>query len=162
MKSNFTTNRLSLTKITLNDSEFILELVNTEEWIKFIGNRNIKDLVDARRYIQKILINENTQYWVVKLKDAEIAIGVITLLKRDYLDNQDIGFAFLDQYKNQGYAFEAASKIIKQALKEFKTISAITLPHNTASIKLIEKLNFKYHQELRIENEHLLHYQIEN
>lgn len=102
MQNTYITNRISLQKITLNDAAFILELVNTPKWIAFIGNRNIYSLIEAENYIHKILLSEKTQYWVVKLKESKIAIGVITLLKREYLSEPDIGFAFLNHYKKQG------------------------------------------------------------
>jgi ribosomal-protein-alanine N-acetyltransferase len=161
MQNTYFTNRLSLQKINLNDAAFILELVNTPKWIEFIGNRNVHSPKDAENYIHKILLGKNTQYWVVKLKESYTAIGVITLLKRDYLSEPDIGFAFLNQYKKQGYALEAAAEIIKHALFTYKTVSAITLAHNADSISLLEKLDFIFKSELNIEGEKLLHYQID-
>ena len=161
MNSNFVTNRLSLSKIILNDASFILELVNTEEWIKFIGNRNINNLEDAKNYIQKILLNENTKYWTVIIKETGHPIGVVTLLKREDLEFLDIGFAFLDDYQNKGYAFEAVSEIVNHALNKYNAISAITLPHNHASIKLLQKLDFHHIGNMNREDQELLHYQIQ-
>jgi len=160
MQNSYVTLRLSLTKISLKDASLILKLVNTPKWIAFIGDRNVNTLKEAETYIQKILMSENTQYWVIKLKETEIPIGVVTLLQRDYLSNPDIGFAFLDEFIKQGYAFEAASEIVKHALITYKSVSAITLSNNIDAIKLLEKLNFRYNNEIKLENEELLHYQI--
>ena len=93
------TERLYLESLTFHDNEFILELVNSKGWLKFIGDRNIKSLSDSSTYIQKILDNPNTIYWVVKIKNSKTNIGIITFIKRDYLEHHDIGFAFLPDYQ---------------------------------------------------------------
>lgn len=71
------------------------------------------------------------------------------LLTRDYLPSKDIGFAFLDEFIQKGYAYEAANRVLKQAKEEIglKEVLAITLPENNNSINLLLKLGFKY-QEL--------------
>jgi len=77
MQYNLTTKRLSLNSLTLNDAEFIFELVNTPEWKQFIGDRNIKTITDANEYIHKLMFNPAVNYWVVKLKDTETSSGNI-------------------------------------------------------------------------------------
>lgn len=160
MQNSYFTQRLTLTKITLDDAAFILALVNTPHWIRFIGNRNVNTLQEAEFYIQKILMSENTQYWVVKLDKTAIPMGVVTLLKRDYLLNPDVGFAFLPQYVKQGYAYEAVAEIVKQALLQHNVVAATTLPHNGNAIKLLEKLNFRLNSTVKLENPVLLYYEI--
>jgi hypothetical protein len=75
------TERLSVEPLTINDDDFIFELVNSEGWIRFIGNRNITCRTEATDYIEKILGNKNISYWVVKLKDPQQSIGIITYIK---------------------------------------------------------------------------------
>src|SRR4051812_3265439 len=101
------TSRLVIKPLTLEDDNFILELVNTKGWLKFIGNRNITSPDESSAYIQRILENENIFYWVVKLKDDQVSIGIITYIKRTYLDYHDIGFASLPKFSKKGYAYEA-------------------------------------------------------
>src|ERR1700712_4843826 len=98
MQNNYYTKRLILNELSLNDKAFITELLNTPEWIKFIGDRNIRTKENAREYIQKIMVNPNIKYWVVKLQDEKTSIGIITFIKRDYLEYNDIGFAFLSKF----------------------------------------------------------------
>lgn len=135
------TERLLLKALAINDDEFIFELVNTEGWIKFIGNRNITSSNDAKTYIQKILHNENIFYWVVQLKEQDENIGLITFIKRDYLDHHDIGFAFLPRFFNKGYAYEASLALLKTLIDEVNPphILATTIPENESSIKLLKK-----------------------
>jgi len=152
------TARLLLEPLSESDSEFIIELLNTEGWIKFIGNRNIHSIADAIAYIQKINGNKNITYWTVKLKDTKNSqIGLVTLIKRDYLEHNDIGFAFLPQFYAKGYAYEAANAVLSYLSKNklATNILAETLPENTSSIKLLEKLGLRFEKEMEIENETL-------
>ena len=158
MQNNYTTQRLSLDKLTLNDAEFILELVNTPGWLQFIGDRNIHSVADATAYIQKIIDNANISYWVVRQKEDQTATGVITFIKRDYLDYHDIGFAFLPAYAGQGYAAEAAFAVLQDAVSDpaHTYVLATTIKENTSSIKLLQKLGLRYREEVTSEGE-LLH-----
>lgn len=157
---HFETERLSLKPIQLSDFKFIKELVNTDGWIKFIGDRNIHSDEDAQNYIQKIISNEFIKYWVARLKNENIPIGIITFIKRDYLAFYDIGFAFLPEYSKNGYAFEASNAILIeiQTDRKYSKILATTIPTNTKSIRLLEKLGFSFQEEIEQENEKLLVY----
>ncbi len=162
MNYNYTTPRLLLNELTLSDALFIAELVNTPEWIQFIGNRNINSLIEANEYVQKIIDNPTVNYWVVKLKDQEIPIGIITFIKREYLDHHDIGFAFLHQYTQKGYAYEAALAVLNDLAKHsnHQQILATTVKDNSNSIQLLEKLGLRFWKEIERENETLLVYAI--
>jgi RimJ/RimL family protein N-acetyltransferase len=162
MKQNYTTQRLTLQKLTGDDADFIHVLVNTEGWIKFIGDRNVKSAEDAKAYIQKILANQNINYWVVKLQSSNTSIGIITFIKRDYLDHPDIGFAFLPEYAKKGYAFEAATVVLEDGLNNstHPYILATTLKENEKSIHLLEKLGLQYLKEIENEKDRLLVYSI--
>ncbi len=140
------------------DDQFIFELVNTEGWIRFIGNRNIASCDDARSYIQKILENRNISYWVVQLKDNNHKIGIITCIKRNYLEHHDIGFAFLPGFGNKGYAFEATHAVLQKLIpiQKLTHILATTIPENLNSIKLLKKIGLVFEKEIEIENE-ILH-----
>jgi [ribosomal protein S5]-alanine N-acetyltransferase len=157
MQEAYTTDRLTLKRLAPNDNAFIFELLNTKGWIQFIGNRNIETMDDADKYIQKIMNNPNVVYWVVQLKETRANIGLITFIKRDYLDHHDIGFAFLPKHANNGYAFEAAKTVLTDLLKvdQHQTIVATTLPNNAQSIKLLEKLGLQFVKIFENENEAL-------
>jgi ribosomal-protein-alanine N-acetyltransferase len=152
------TNRLLLNELSANDFEFIFELLNTQEWIQFIGNRNINTHEDAKAYIQKIKGNPDIQYWTVTLKDEKKLIGVITFIKRDYLDNSDIGFAFLPNFTKKGYAFEATKAVLNEVTKNdlHKRVLATTLKENQNSIQLLEKLGLAFDKTITVESEELL------
>jgi RimJ/RimL family protein N-acetyltransferase len=157
MQQEFKTERLMLTTLNDHESKFIFELLNTEGWKKFIGERHIKNLADADAYIDRICNNKNVTYWVVKIKENNSSIGIITLIKRDYLEHHDIGFAFLPEFGKRGYAYEAANMILDYLFSKgsHKKILATTIPANTNSIQLLEKLGLKFENEIIIENETL-------
>lgn len=158
METNYNTERLNLNELSINDVGFINELVNTQEWIKFIGDRNIKTKEDAIVYVKNIIDNPNITYWVVKLKNENISIGIITFIKRDYLEHHDIGFAFLPRYAKNGYANEATMAVLSNAInyKNHKEILATTIKSNINSIKLLEKLGLTFKNEMLVGNDLLM------
>jgi [ribosomal protein S5]-alanine N-acetyltransferase len=162
MHTNYTTSRLYLVGLTLKDADFIFELVNTREWIRFIGQRNVNTPEQATAYIQKILNNTNAHYWVIKTKDENISLGVVTLMKRDYLDHWDIGFALLPDHTGKGYAYEAANVVLKDTINNpaHEQVLATTLPTNVHSITLLKKLGFRYANEIVVNTETLSVYAI--
>jgi len=144
-----------LEKLRVDDYDFILSIVNSKGWIENIGDRNIHTKEEATAYINKILWTDNFFYWVVRAKKEKTPIGIISMIKRNYLENFDIGFAFLPQYTNHGYAYEAAKAVMKMLsrLPAFKIVLATTLFSNKSSIKLLTKLGFRFEKENDTENQ---------
>ncbi len=157
LKLQFKTDRLLIEPLTIEDADFIFELVNTEDWLKFIGDRNIKSKANAFTYIQKILRNKDIFYWIVKLKGDEDSVGIITFIKREYLDYHDIGFALLPKFFKKGYAHEATINILKYVVQEYKlsNILAISSPENVSSLKLLNKIGLRFQKEIEIEHKSL-------
>ncbi len=150
------TDRLLVEKFTLKDASFFKELVNTPHWLKYIGDRDIKTINDAKAYIKKTHLKsyETTGFGFYKLllkEENNKPIGSCGLVKREGLDDVDIGFAFLPEYEGKGLAYESSSAILEIAKEEFglERIVAITLPTNSNSIKLLEKLGFAYEKRVK-------------
>ena len=53
------TERLFIRPINLSDKSFILELLNSDGWLKFIGDRKVNNDSAAENNIQNILSKEN-------------------------------------------------------------------------------------------------------
>lgn len=154
------TERLNLAEVNFTHTSFIFELLNTPGWLAFIGERNVKSLEDASNYIQKIQESTIINYWVVSLKETGTALGIVSYVKRDYLEHWDIGFAFLPQYAKQGYAYEATKRILKEVLKNpfSNYIVATVVKENIHSIKLLEKLGLTFQEEIERDGKLLLLY----
>src|SRR5258705_11301689 len=108
MQTPLLSERLSTTALNTTDAKFILELVNTEGWLKYIGDRNIHSHEDVLSYIRKITGSSNISFWVVRLRQTNTPVGILSLIKREHLDHPDIGFAFLPSFENRGYGYEQA------------------------------------------------------
>lgn len=145
------TSRLIISKFTLKDAPFFLELVNTPSWLKYIGNRNTKTINDAKTRIKtghlESYKTNGFGFYLVRLKTQNNKpIGTCGLIKRDTLENVDMGFGFLPEYEGLGLGFEASKAILTLAKGHFniKKITAITQENNKRSISLLKKLGFVY------------------
>lgn len=156
---SFETERLLLRPTSEEDAQFVLELLNSPKWIKFIGDRNVNTIEDAKAYIEKRITTQFSRlgygnYTVIRKSDGE-KVGSCGLYDREGLEGIDIGFAFLPQFEKNGYAFESASKIMQIAINEFKIaeIKAITIKENTASQKLLLKIGLEFEKTISIPND---------
>jgi len=150
------TNRLIISKLTKDDAAFFLELVNSPNWIKYIGDRNLKTVKDAKDYLKNGTIKSYKNYgfgfYKLQLKEENFkSIGTCGLVKREQLDDVDIGFAMLPKYEGKGFGYESSVAILKLAKEKFnlKKIVAITLPTNHSSINLLEKLGLTYEKRVK-------------
>lgn len=146
------TPRLIIREVDSTDAPFILKLVNSPGWLKFIGDRNVHNIKDAENHIQSTILDSYKKHgfgmYVVILKDSNIPVGVSGFVQRDYLDNPDIGFAILPEFERKGYSFEAAQCMINYGITKlsFKSLYAITSEQNTSSQNLLEKLKFSFQE----------------
>ncbi|MEC3905954.1 GNAT family N-acetyltransferase [Tamlana sp. 2201CG12-4] len=150
------TKRLILSEFALNDAPFFLELVNSPNWIKYIGDRHTKTIKDAENRIKEGHLKSYKTYgfgfYKLQLKEAyNNPIGTCGLIKRDELEDVDLGFALLPAYEGQGFGYESSLEILKLAKEKFnlKRITAITNPENKNSIRLIEKLGLTYEKKVK-------------
>ena len=147
------TQRLNISPLDSVHSAFIFELVNSFGWKEFIGERNVNSIQDAEIYIHNILANDNIEYKVVSITTENTPIGIVTFIKRDYLDHHDFGFAFLPQYSGQGYAHEASKYLLNLYKSKHPIILATTKTTNNKSIQLLEKLGFIYSHDIQHDKE---------
>ena len=144
------TERLALRLASLDDAEFFLRLLNEPSFLRFIGDRGVRTLDDARRYIAERLIDSYERngfgLWVVERKEAPGPIGICGLVKRDALPDPDIGFAFLPEFWSHGYAYESAAGVKLHALGVLglRRLLAVTNPDNAGSIRIVEKVGLQF------------------
>lgn len=166
----FETERLSIKPTSVKDADLILELMNTEKWIRFVGDRNLQTIQDAENYIKKRMLPQlhklGFSNFTIFRKEDDQKIGICGLYSREGLDHIDIGFGLLPQFEKNGYAFEAASRILKAGFEDFKlrNICGITDKENFESQKLLEKLGLTLSGTVRLpgEEEDILLYKARN
>ncbi len=152
------TERLVLRKATVEDAAFILRLVNDPSWIRYIGDKNITSLEDAKKYIQlgpmAMYAKHGFGLFITELKNDHTPVGLCGLIKREELDDIDLGFAFLPEYRGKGYAIESSSAVIIYGKTAFgiTRIVAITLSENTSSVNLLTRLGFRYEHKIHQED----------
>ncbi len=150
------TPRLILRRFTLDDAPFAFDLVNDPAWLENIGDRNVRSLEDAREYLRKgsIAMYDRIGYgmYVVALKESGESIGTCGLIKRDGLDDVDIGFAFLPAHRGQGFALESARAVLEHGVRAFglKRIVAIVSPDNQRSIRVLEKIGLVFERMVKL------------
>lgn len=153
------TKRLTIRNLTLDDAPFILELLNTPDWITFIGDRGITSIEDAKDYLLAGPIFSNATmgygFQLVELTKGKTPIGLCGFVKRDSLQHPDLGFAYHHNYFGLGYGFEAALACLQHARDQLNicTVQAITNVDNSKSIKLLSKLGFKPSGTVTLPNE---------
>lgn len=144
------TERIKVRWLTMDDTRFIIELLNSPGWLKFIGDRNVKTEDQAKKYLEsgplKSYADNGFGLSLVELKNEKMPIGMCGIIKRDHLESPDIGFAFLPEFIGKGLAFEVAKATMTYAKQTLKLpeILAITLPSNKLSIKLLEKIGMRF------------------
>lgn len=144
------TERLKLRAFTLDDTAFIIELLNSRGWLRFIGDRNVRTIEQAAAYLENGPLKSYAQHGfglsLVEKKDDGRPIGMCGIIWRSNLEHPDIGFAFLPEFEGQGYAFEMASATLSYATHtlHLPKIAAITLPANSRSIRLLEKIGLRF------------------
>ena len=142
--------RIKLTAMAESNAGFIYTLMTNPNWLEFIGDRNIYGISDANEYIKKVQANPEVNFWVITKNADNTPVGVVTIIKKDYLAYPDIGFALLPAYYRKGYAYEASKLILHSYFSnESNTeLLATSLKHNYRSIGLLDKLGFKYKEEI--------------
>ncbi|KMJ57461.1 GCN5 family acetyltransferase [Bacillus sp. LL01] len=154
------TDRLILRLLTVDDAAFILELLNDPSWIQNIGDKGVKTLEDARKYILSGPVAMYDRFgfclYLTELKEEGSPIGLCGIIKRDVLEDVDIGFAFLPRYWSKGFAYEAASAVMEygRSVLGLKRIVAITAPDNHSSAKVLGKLGLKFHRMIKFPNDY--------
>ena len=150
------TERLVLRRLKTDDAAFILQLVNDPSWLRYIGDRGVRTLDDAVAYLEKgpLAMYERLGFglYLVELKESGEPVGMCGLLKRDSLDDVDLGFAFLPQFRSKGYAFESTSATMDYAKRTLgiSRILAVVSPDNDRSTKLLDRLGFRFERLTRL------------
>lgn len=150
------TTRLVVRPFALDDAPFILRLLNEPSFVRFIGDRRVRTLDDARRYLVEGPLDSYTRLgfglYAVISKEEQTVIGMCGLLRRDALEDVDVGFAFLSEYCGRGYAFESAMAVMDHGrdVLGLGRIVAVTATDNQRSIAVLEKLGLRFERWIKL------------
>jgi [ribosomal protein S5]-alanine N-acetyltransferase len=148
------TPRLTMRHLSLEDADFILALLNSPGWLRFIGDRGVHDLAAARGYIERVQAayarHGHGLYLVARLEGEKI--GLCGPIRRDGLEDADIGFALLPEHVGHGYVLEAARRVLEHVRTDLRLprITGITTPDNARSIRVLETLGLRFQGTTRL------------
>lgn len=150
------TARLRLRRLDEKDADFLVELLNEPAFLNHIGDKNVRNAADVPRYLGEGPMRSYLRYgyglYMVEESVRSVPVGICGLLKRDGLDDPDLGFAFLQRYQGRGYASEAAAAVLayERQRHQLGRIVAITAPNNVGSMRVLEKLGFREQGKIRL------------
>src|SRR5581483_8131396 len=150
------TERLVLRRFTVADAAFVLQLLNDPSWRRHIGDRQVRTVEGAVDYLEKAPIamyaRRGFELYRVELRESGEPAGLCGLLKRDGLEDVDLGFALRPKFWSQGYAFEAATATMAYARSALglSRLLAIASPDNDRSAKLLDRLGFRFERLMRL------------
>jgi len=150
------TDRLRLRRLSVDDAGFILKLLNEPSFIQNIGDRGVRTIADAQAYIRNGPVASYEKHgfglWLVETKESGAHIGICGLLKREVLEDVDIGYALLPEFWSRGYALESASAVLSYGSEKLglKRVLAVVNPQNQSSIRLLEQIGFEFEKVIRL------------
>ena len=153
------TERLELTRLTLEDAPLMLAVWNDPAFIRYVGDRGIRTLKEARGALRDGALKLYADYgfgpYRMVRKTDGVNVGICGLFRRDGLADADIGFSTLPQYCGKGFGYEAACAVIEHARVDacLSRLTALVSPENTASVRLIEKLGLIFEKMIRMPGE---------
>lgn len=139
------TPRLRLRELVAADAPFVLELLTDPDFVRHIGDRGVRDLETAKTYIadgpQASYAKHGFGLWLAELRATGEPAGMCGLLRRDHLDDADLGYAWLPRFRGRGHALEAAVATLQYAfaLLRLPRVLAIVGPGNQASRRLLSR-----------------------
>ena len=150
------TERLTLREMSEEDAGVVLEILNDTGFIRFVGDRGVRTVESAARYIEERFAESYRRngfgLWLVETKDGRVPVGICGLVTRKELGVVEVGYAFLPPFRGRGYAFEAASASAAYArdVLGLPRLYAIVDPENAVSIRVLEKLGMKFERPVRL------------
>ncbi len=142
------TGRLLLRPFVREDAAFVLRLLNEPSFIENIGDRGVRTLEQAVRYLEDGPLASYAKNGhgleLVAVKETRQPIGMCGLLKRDGQPDLDIGYALLPEFWSKGYAREAVEAVLAHGRTSMglAVVAAYVSPGNAASIRLLATFGF--------------------
>jgi RimJ/RimL family protein N-acetyltransferase len=156
MKMILETERLQLREMTPADAPLVLEILNEPAFIEFVADRGVRTVADAAKFIEEKFLPSYAEhgfgFYAVELKETGTPVGMCGLIKRDMLEDVDIGFSIFERFWGCGYATEAARALMQHGLTTLglPRIVGVTAPHNERSAAVLEKLGLRFEKMIEM------------
>jgi RimJ/RimL family protein N-acetyltransferase len=150
------TDRLSLREMTIADAPIVVEILNEPAFVEFVADRGVRTNADAVKFIEEKFLPSYARYgfgfYLVELKESGTPIGMCGLIKRDVLEDVDIGFSIFERFWGKGYATEAARALMQHGLTKLglSRIVGVTAQHNERSAAVLEKLGLRFEKMMEL------------
>lgn len=153
--SVITTARLRLRQFTLADAPFILRIVNDPSWLRGIGDRGVRSLADAERYLEQgplaMYQARGHGLWAIEPRAGGGVLGMCGLLWREELADVDLGYALLPEHCGRGYAREAAAACLQHAAAlGLRRVIAVVNPDNQPSQRVLAAIGMREDGEVSL------------
>ncbi len=142
--------------MTTDDAAIILELLNEPAFIRFVADREVRTTAQAARFIATKMLPSYAEFgfgfYLVELKESQVPVGICGLIKRETLDDVDVGFSILERFWRNGYAYEAARAVMDygKGVLGIPRIIGVTAPDNQSSARLLEKLGLRFEKMIHL------------
>jgi [ribosomal protein S5]-alanine N-acetyltransferase len=142
------TRELFLRKITITDANSILGILADDEVTRFYDDGSFTDISQAISQIEAWengFKNKRCVRWGIAFKDNPAIIGTCGYYGfHSWHMRASIGYELARSCWRKGIMLEALTSIIDYGFREIglNRIEAVTMPENSASIKLLERLGF--------------------
>jgi ribosomal-protein-alanine N-acetyltransferase len=149
------TARLTLRRLDEDDAAFAFDLVNDADFLRFIGDKGVRTLEDAKAYLRSGPLASYAKHgfglFRVARKADDVPVGFCGLLRREYLPAADIGYAFLPAHRGLGYAIESGAAVLEygRRVHGLTSVLAMTHPDNAGSIRVLERLGLSLERRFR-------------
>jgi ribosomal-protein-alanine N-acetyltransferase len=150
---------IEIRPVEQEDAQLLFDLMTTDKWMRFIGDRGINTIEDAIEYIENrmhpdLSIKGFVNHVIIE-KHSGAKVGTCSLHNRAGVDGLDVGYAILEEHEGKGYAAAGAREMVKLAFNKHKAdkVSAITIEENVGSCRVLEKLGFEFREFMFLPND---------
>ena len=148
------TERLLIRPFKTEDIEPAFLMDSDPEVNRYTGESGNVSIKETEKRIVENVFGDYEKYGygrlAVVLKSENKFIGFTGLKYLEDMDEVDLGYRFMKAYWGKGFATESAKACLNLAFEKLQLnrLIAMVLPENTASIRVLEKLNFEYEKDI--------------
>ena len=157
------TTRCTLREMSPGDVDALYELYsgpNVTRYMEGLFSKKEQEEQYIKDYVENVYKYYGFGTWLVHRKEDGRLIGRAGFNYRQGFEEAELGFMVGEAFWRQGYAYEVCSHLMELAIGvyELKKVHAFVKKENTASVCLLEKLGFIWHEEVELDGENYQRY----